>query len=973
MTDPDQDGTPRGVGRRTFVKSTAVPTALGGFAGRGVADEDDDDLPTFLVEQGTTEYEITPFEADATIEEYYVPDPKMFVARNADVGTQVVATEPNESELQFFQGSDGLHLVFAHGRHPNGSGSATFEINGLPAGHWSLRDGFQTESENPYQLAWDWGEWGAGGAYRGAFDEEFAVTIQPREFDGITTWNVVDADGTGHTLDLSESVTIRTAEAPPPSPTSFVLEQAGNQYQLDALATGQSVEEFYSDGSTATGIEESATSRLFFWNDPEEETEIGPVDEVSLGIVNGETSGVKNLEFGFSGLPEDGEWVVQDSGSFERTRAEWNLSSEEPTGGAYRDAADQETELQVEPGWAVPNPFELLELDLPGYWSPVRAADEWHHLRYVEPDEVDGRLVEGLEPPVWIVAMSADEEYLRMDSPPEQPTQTYELESRGTEYQVVPHEGAPEPNDLYLVVQPRIGGTPRVKVAARSTDIPAGTDLLFEGQQVIEGIRLVDPGVEETIEDYAWPIDHWHALTGDPDDPFVYHLDVNEEATIRPGTVDAPLRSEIQAKIGDLKWLLNQIEDEAASVVEELQDTPFEWDGPTLYDPEEVKDNLHNNIREFIDFVERHYEEVSGPPLEQFDEALYRAIQSHKITAAAISEPPEAFRKTVELGATGMVLGALTAVSTAVAQVGDVSRAIGSSGIARRAYDTVVEEMASFGRQIERRALDMDRLPPQVQRWIRSAKETLERNLADELRTWDEDDVDELIGLFIGSGSQTAWETGKEMGLVDSVLEIINAFFDRITLLLYLEYLFGQLGQPRYIDPPDDDLLRELTESPIRGLAALNVDFAAELRADDLDNAFDNRAFMSNGQEWREEQAENVASRIESASERVLGALEKIEETVDFAGYVEIVVFVFTLLGIAIALLLGAGSGGLGSALTVLGLGTAAATVIGGGAAVLAGIGALLGSLYAVAMTMTHEVTTNSVTNWHDWPFDATL
>ena len=118
---------------------------------------------------------------------------------------------------------------------------------------------------------------------------------------------------------------------------------------------------------------------------------------------------------------------------------------------------------------------------------------------------------------------------------------------------------------------------------------------------------------------------------------------------------------------------------------------------------------------------------------------------------------------------------------------------------------------------------------------------------------------------------------------------------------------------------------------------------------------------------------ENVASRIESASERVLGALEKIEETVDFAGYVEIGVFLATLGIAALAVLLGAGTGGIGYAVTIVSYGAILATVIGGGAAVLAGIGALLGSLYAVAMTMTHEVTTNSVTNWHDWPFDATL
>ena len=850
--------------------------ALGGSRGRGVPIISNW-RPTFLVEQGNTEYEITPFEANATIEEYYDPDPKMFVARNADVGTQVVGTDLDTSELQFFQGSDGLHLVFAHGRHPNGSGSATFEINGLPAGHWSLRDGFQTVSKNPLQLAWSWSTWGAGGAYRGAFDGEFAVTILPREFDGIWEWNVVDADGTGHPLDLTEPVTIRTAEAPPPSPTSFVLEQAGNQYQLDALATGQSVEEFYSDGSTATGIEQTATSRLFFWNDPEEETELGPLDEVSLGIVNGETGGTPPVGFEFSGLPEDGEWVVQetDSDTYERTRAEWNLTSTTAKGGAYRNAATEDSQLHIAP--MLDNPIQTDDIEVVVGGTSIPASHEWQHVRYVGTHRWrKWYTVEGFEPPVYVLALTTDVDLLDEEPPFEEAPPTYRFEEQGSDQRVVPQTDAHEPNDVYLVLKPNVGAQSELKLIAVGEDVPEDTQLVVDGSPVFPDLASAPRGAARMVDVFTNSVSQWEALTGDPDDPFVYHLDPTASATIEPGVLDAPLHDEISGKIGDLKLLINETENGAAEYIDD-----------------ELTDDLHIAIEEFIEYIERHYEDVRGDPLEHFDEGLDRLIQTQKVTKAAVLEAAPAIRATVRYGMMGIVLSALSANRKIIEGIREADSSVGGSSLRRKLENDALSEIASTGREILYAQLGFDQLAHQGYRRIRDVEEWATDELADALDAGEKSQRIEVFDTAVGSGIPQAYDRGSDLGIIDPVESVVESIIDRLTEELYRLYLFGGLGGRLSLSTSTIggttgtflDMLQIFTPFPF---PIMGIDSAAQNRANDLRGQFDSRSLpWMEGRTERRQLSNGGVDVITERCESMVETFDVVDDALDVLSWAE--------------------------------------------------------------------------------------
>lgn len=98
--------------------------------------------------------------------------------------------------------------------------------------------------------------------------------------------------------------------------STYVVEQGDQQWEVEALSNGQSIEDFYdmSNPAAPTGLEEADTSQLFFWDGP---------NEPSLGVVHdkgGEPSSGGEERVGVIDDFEDGdlsEWESLDVGSAE--------------------------------------------------------------------------------------------------------------------------------------------------------------------------------------------------------------------------------------------------------------------------------------------------------------------------------------------------------------------------------------------------------------------------------------------------------------------------------------------------------------------------------------------------------------------------------------------------------------------------------------------------------------------------------
>lgn len=146
----------------------------------------------------------------------------------------------------------------------------------------------------------------------------------------------------------------------------YAIEQAGNCYEVTPISTeGQSVEEFYgyaedSDGevarysaNTPIGLEQvnDGTSSLFLYEGPD-----GLSLVVLHGGVNATGGGAATMEF--VGLPEEGEWVVQDDPSnrsvevWNRTTTEgqavdWGWRDRWTDGGAFQGGLDDEFTIRI--------------------------------------------------------------------------------------------------------------------------------------------------------------------------------------------------------------------------------------------------------------------------------------------------------------------------------------------------------------------------------------------------------------------------------------------------------------------------------------------------------------------------------------------------------------------------------------------------------------------------------------------------
>lgn len=922
---------------------------LGGVSGQAMAEEEDEEdeeetVPTFVVEQGDREYEVEAIQGSQPVRDFYNRDPQIRAARNADVGIQTVATPYDTSEVMFYDGPNGLSLVFAHLRYPDPpAGSAEFQVKGLPAGRWAIRDGLWIEDSDPYQLQWSWGTWGAGGVYSGAFDETFAALIEPKDSDDIESWNVVSGNDRKRIgLNLDKPLVVRSEDGLMPSPTSFVLEQGSSEYQVDALSTGQTIESFYGDGNIAPGVG-MGTSSLFFWDDPERETDRGTVDEVSLGVVNGRVSDTVQVDFDYSGLPRDGEWVVKDSPSdtFTQNRTEWKMLPLELKGGAYRDAADYGTQLRIDPDWSSYNPLEDIEIDLPDLPSPSSVAEQWHHTKYVDSQQSDGLPVEGFEPPVWIVAMGLDHDYLAETGVPNQAPQTYDMETRGGEYKVVPQENAPQPSDLYLVVKPRTGGTPSVKVVSTSSTIPSGSKLLFDGKQLIDDVPSVDLGLEFRANDYTWPYGRWQMLTGDASDPFRYQLDATHPITIHPGTLDTPLHRDIEDRIRRLENELDATEDGA--------NPPLDPGTASL---------LNDNQRDFLSYVEKNYESVGGEPLEQFDEGLERLIQTQKVTKAAVTEPPEAIRSTVRFGALGIVLAALGAGGRLIKSVRGGDASLGGSSLRRRIEDSALSELASTGRNIVYGRLGLDQLAHQAYRQVSNIKDGIIDEFQDAVGAGERSERIDVYDVAVNHGIPQAYDRGKDLGVIDPAENAVESLIERLSEELYRLHLFGGMGGRLSLPSVNVDglagtfleMLQIFAPLPVMG-----VDGAAQNRATDIENAFDSRSLDVNDRLRRERLADAGAATISERSESMIETFEGIDDLLEGLSRAEFGSMALILVTWGIEKVLAAsGIAKISAAATIISFLLSVLTIVGKVILVIAGAAAIVGLAFMKLIEALH-------------------
>lgn len=211
-----------GIDRRQFLQSAVLSgtsvSALSGLSGLGAAE-----ATTFTVQQGDTSVEIEPVQRDETVESFY------------DVGgSEDPFQKDDTSQFFFYEGTDGLSLVFAHDARDGTSGSVTMVFDGLPSdGSWVVEDDNVTNdfANAPDRIEWNWGgccgDGGAFGVYKGGFPDDFEITVDASNWNGLSRWVAVSGsiDNIAAELDMNEPVTIsagasggETTPTPTPDP-----------------------------------------------------------------------------------------------------------------------------------------------------------------------------------------------------------------------------------------------------------------------------------------------------------------------------------------------------------------------------------------------------------------------------------------------------------------------------------------------------------------------------------------------------------------------------------------------------------------------------------------------------------------------------------------------------------------------------------------------------------------------------------
>lgn len=160
------------IDRRRFLQGIGSSALVGGFAGLSSAAE-----RTITVSQGSEEYEISPVQADMTVQEFYsYNDPS-----GASANTPYNLEDTETAQLFFYEGPNGLSLVTIFDKPSNNNGgSISYEFNALPtSGSWVIKDDSGDNYSQNY-AHWKWYSCCTdGGVFRGGLETGFEFTLSP--------------------------------------------------------------------------------------------------------------------------------------------------------------------------------------------------------------------------------------------------------------------------------------------------------------------------------------------------------------------------------------------------------------------------------------------------------------------------------------------------------------------------------------------------------------------------------------------------------------------------------------------------------------------------------------------------------------------------------------------------------------------------------------------------------------------------
>lgn len=164
------------------------------------------------------------------------------------------------------------------------------------------------------------------------------------------------------------SVTVGLGAARPDLPREYLLEQDGECYPVSPLSGDVPVEELYgwdTSDYSATGLvdlEREDASIMFLYDGPKGLSLVLVHDRYDATAPTTSDRGGGSATFTFSGLPENGRWVVQDdlydgptnydrwSRDGSEARVDWTWAGNRTDGGAFR-GLEEAVELTIEPAF----------------------------------------------------------------------------------------------------------------------------------------------------------------------------------------------------------------------------------------------------------------------------------------------------------------------------------------------------------------------------------------------------------------------------------------------------------------------------------------------------------------------------------------------------------------------------------------------------------------------------------------------
>ncbi|GAB6878876.1 hypothetical protein JCM17823_11500 [Halorubrum gandharaense] len=270
----------RALSRRSLLSASAVvglgAVGLGSFA----LDDDDNDRPAYEVQQGLLRFPLDPVDhADENVREFYGYNE---ANRNSAELSRDITDRKHVSRLFMYDGEMHPSLVFLHG-HPEADwgGRADITIDGVDfdSGEWAVRDDppridedFETDDQQ--RVHWRWGaDRTDGGAFWGRFEEDFEITVTPREFSsGVGGWVALsqpephepgeEPSIRRYQLDMDRPVTIRPRSQPIRDVDATVM--PGEQPVFDPYAEEGRIEVEVSAVEGESADPEDLSEELYF-------------------------------------------------------------------------------------------------------------------------------------------------------------------------------------------------------------------------------------------------------------------------------------------------------------------------------------------------------------------------------------------------------------------------------------------------------------------------------------------------------------------------------------------------------------------------------------------------------------------------------------------------------------------------------------------------------------------------------------